>query len=241
VGTLTYIWMLVRLPETLAPENRVAIRAHDLAVTLRTIVTHRSSIGYMTASGVVVGGLIGFITSVQQIFFDTFDAQRIFPVAFAGMAGCMAVGSYFNSKLVERTGARRLSQGSLMILIAVSAGHSLVSFMGWETMVTFILFQSTTMLCFSFTGSNFSAISMEPFSRGAGLASSFQAFLTTTISSLLGALVGSQFDGTTLPLALGFLCYGVAALLFVLWAESGRLFTRPHHGAIRPAPTEIVP
>ncbi len=237
VTTIIYLWMLIRLPETLAPENRVAIQAADLSATLRTVVTHRNAIGYMLASGIVLGALVGFITSIQQIFFDIFHAPGSFPFAFAGIAGFMGLGSFLNSKLVERFGARRLSQGALTGMIALAAIHCLVIGFGFETMLSFIVFQSATMLCFAFTGANFSAISMEPFARGAGLASSFQACLTTILSALLGAIVGGSFNGTTLPLALGFGGYGAGALLLVLWAERGKLFTRPHNDQWR----EVIP
>lgn len=233
VGLIVVVWMMIRMPETLAPENSVKIRIVDLKATLKTVVTNRSAIGYMMASGVVLGGLVAFITSVQQIFFDVFDEEAIFPIAFAGIAGCMAIGSFINSHLVERIGARRLSQGSLIAMILLSALHALYAWSGLETIWSFVAFQSGTMLCFALTGSNFSAISMEPFSRGAGMASSFQACLTTILSALLGAFIGSQFNGTTLPLALGFFGYGSVALVIVIWAERGRLFTRPHLGKLR--------
>lgn len=233
VGIAIVLWMLIRLPETLDPLNRVEIRAADLAETLRTVVTHRGAIGYMTASGVVMGALIGFITSVQQIFFDIFHEESMFALAFACIAGFMGIGSFLNSHLVERVGARRLSQGSLMILILISGCHALFVWGGYESVWSFIVFQALTMLSFAFTGSNFGAISMEPFTRGAGMASSFQAGLTTILSALLGAFVGSQFNGTTLPLALGFFGYGATALLIVAWAERWRLFTRPGLSSLR--------
>lgn len=233
VGLIIVIWMMVRLPETLDPANSVPIRYADLSETLSIVVRHRSAIGYMMASGIIMGGLVGFITSVQQIFFDVFHEEAIFAAAFAAIAGFMGIGSFLNSHLVERMGARRLSQGSLICLIFISGGHALYAWSEWETVWSFVAFQSATMLCFAFTGSNFSAISMEPFSRGAGMAASFQACLTTIVSALLGAFVGSQFNGTTLPLALGFFGYGALALTFIAWAERGRLFTRPHLSALR--------
>lgn len=239
VGAGVLLWIALRLPETLRPENRVEIEVRDIADTLRRVVTHRSSIGYMIATGIVIGGLFGFITSVQQIFFDVFHAPGIFPFAFAGMAGSMAVGSFFNSRMVERIGARRLSQGSLIGLVLCAAIHSIFAWTGLETLFSFIALQAMTMLCFAFTGSNFGAISMEPFARGAGMASSFQACLTTIVSALLGALVGQHFNGTTLPLSLGFLIYGCAALLVIAWAERWHLFTRPGLSRLRPSLEEI--
>ena len=234
-ASLILLWMLARMPETLKPENRMRITPRTLFGTVGTIFRTRSSIGYMLASGVVMSGLIGFILSIQQIFFDVFQAQAFFPIAFALMAGSMGVGSLVNSRLVSRFGARRLSQSALLAFIVIVLVHLIVILAGQETIVSFMLLQAMTMLTIAFTGSNFSAISMEPFSKGAGIASSFQAFLTTALSSALGSIVGQAFNGTTLPLTLGLLVFGAFAFLIVIWAERGKLFTRPHHGALREA------
>ncbi len=232
-AALILIWMISRMPETLAPENRLRMNAKTIFRTIGAVLTNRSAAGYMLASGVVMSGLIGFILSVQQIFFDIFDARSFFPIAFAVMAGSMGVGSLLNSRLVSRFGARRLSQGAVISMIVTNAIHLGVIASGHENMVSFMVFQSATMMAVAFTASNFGAISMEPFAKGAGAASSFQAFLTTALSSALGSIVGRAFDGTTLPLTLGMLIFGFAALLIVTFAEHGKLFTRPHHDALR--------
>ncbi|BBD99779.1 MFS transporter [Sphingobium amiense] len=233
LATLVLCWMLIRLPETLRPENRMRITAGAIFSAVGTVLRTRHSIGYMMASGVVMSAMVSFILSIQQIFFDVFDAQTFFPLGFAMIAGCMGIGSLINSRLVSRFGARRMSQSALILFILVAAVHLGIILAGAETLVTFMLLQSMTMATVAFTASNFSAISMEPFHRGAGVASSFQAFLTTAVSATLGSLVGRAFDGTTLPFTLGLLVFGSGSLLIVLWAERGRLFTRPNLGALR--------
>ncbi|WP_176592192.1 multidrug effflux MFS transporter [Sphingobium sp. EM0848] len=233
LATLILLWMLVRMPETLMPENRLRMSVKTIFGAVGTIIRTRSSIGYMLASGVVMGGLVGFILSVQQIFFDIFDAQKFFPFAFACIAGSMGIGSLLNSRLVSRFGARRLSQTALLALVAINLVHLSVILSGHETIVTFMVLQAATMLTVAFTASNFSAISMEPFAKGAGVASSFQSFLTTAVSSALGSIVGRAFNGTTMPLTLGLASFGAISFLIVVWAEKGRLFTRPHHAGLR--------
>lgn len=235
LSSMILLWMLVRLPETLAPENRMRITARGLLGTIALILRTRSSIGYMLASGVVMSGLIGFILSVQQIFFDVFDAAAIFPIGFATIAGFMGIGSLINSRLVQRFGARRMSQSALIGFCLIAAVHLAVILMGWETLASFMTLQALTMLTVAFTASNFSAISMEPFHKGAGVASSFQAFLTTAVSAALGSLVGRAFDGTTLPFTLGLLVFGTLSFLIVIWAERGKLFTRPNLAKLRDA------
>lgn len=232
-ASLILLWMLVRLPETLPREYRIRITPGTLLGTVGLVLRTRSSIGYMLASGVVMGGLIGFVLSVQQIFFDIFHAQKIFPLGFAAIAGSMGVGSLINSRLVSRFGARRLSQTALLAFILIALIHLAVILSGHENVVSFMLLQAMTMMTVAFTASNFSAISMEPFHKGAGIASSFQAFLTTALSATLGSIVGRAFNGTTLPLTLGLLVFGSLSFLIVLWAERGKLFTRPNHGPLR--------
>ena len=240
LASLILLWMVVRMPETLRPENRMRITVRALLHTVGTITRTRSSIGHMLASGVVMGGLVGFILSVQQIFFDVFKAEHIFPIAFAIIAGCMGVGSLLNSRLVSRFGARRMSQGALIAFILIALIHVAVILAGRETIVTFMLLQAMTMLTIAFTASNFSAISMEPFSKGAGVASSFQAFLTTALSATLGSIVGLAFNGTTLPLTMGLLIFGSLSFLIVIWAERGKLFTRPNNSGLRDIEFEVM-
>lgn len=227
------IWQYLRLPETLPPENRVAIGVSDLWRTFLMVVTNRNSIGHMLASGIMMGGLIGFLVSIQQIFFDVFHAGDFFPIGFALITMWMGLGGLLNSRLVERVGARRLSQGAVIVLILLSLVHCVLIVSGHEHLVTFIIIQSITTTCFSFSGANFSAISLEPFTRGVGLASSIQAALTTLLSTVLGGIVGASFDGTVLPLSVGFLVFGTLAFFLIAWAERWRLFARPGHANLR--------
>ncbi|OZB13037.1 MAG: hypothetical protein B7X53_16955, partial [Hyphomonas sp. 34-62-18] len=57
-------------------------------------------------------------------------------------------------------------------------------------------------------------------------ASAAYGFATTLISSLVGMFIGAQFNGTTVPLTLGFAAMGAVSLLVILVTERGRLFSR---------------
>ncbi|MFO1261274.1 MAG: multidrug effflux MFS transporter [Sphingomonadaceae bacterium] len=231
--TAMMLWVTLRLPETLDPEHHIRVHPRELTQTFLRIVTNRSSIGYMVASGVMMGGLVGFLVSVQQIFFDVFHQPDMLPMGFALISAWMAAGNLLNGRLVHHFGARRMSQSAVIGVILLSIIHYLLTRAEWETIWIFILIQGMTTLCFSFAGVNFSSIAMEPFARGAGFASSLQAALTTLISALLGGMIGASFDGSTIPIALGFLGFGILTMITILWAERGRLFTRPGHAHLR--------
>ena len=55
-------------------------------------------------------------------------------------------------------------------------------------------------------------------------------------ASLIGFLIGQNFNGTVVPLEAGYLACGLLALVVVLIAEHGRLFRAHTHGAVRRSP-----
>jgi DHA1 family bicyclomycin/chloramphenicol resistance-like MFS transporter len=58
----------------------------------------------------------------------------------------------------------------------------------------------------------------------AGVASSFQGFVSMVGATLIGFVVGQAFNGTVVPMEAGYLLCGLCALAAVLAAERGRLF-----------------
>ena len=229
-----FVWVYIRLPETLHAENRQPISVRTIAGNWKTVVTDRLGFGYMMGAGIIMGGLFGFLNSAQQIFYDVFDAAAIFPYAFACVAGAMAVANFSNSRIVERFGARRVSHTALMAYIVLSFCQLAASQLAHEPMPLFVLLVALNMGMVGFTGSNFGSIAMEPFGRIAGSAASFQSFARMALATLIGMFTGQRFDGTTLPLAEGFVVAGLLGLGFILWAENGKLFTRPHKAMQRP-------
>jgi DHA1 family bicyclomycin/chloramphenicol resistance-like MFS transporter len=223
-GAAVMAWTALRLPETLHPSDRLPFSPGRVAGAFRIALTSRIAVGYMLAMTLVLGALFGFINSAQQVFADTLSAPKLFTTVFAFIAGFMALSSFLNARIVGRLGPRRVSHMALCGFIGVSAVHALVSVSGHETLVSFAVLQAGVMFCFGLVASNFGSLAMEPLGHVAGTASSVQGFVTTFGGALLGFFVGQHFDGTTVPLSIGFAGYGILALGVVLVAERGRLF-----------------
>ncbi|NJC41218.1 DHA1 family bicyclomycin/chloramphenicol resistance-like MFS transporter [Brevundimonas alba] len=223
-GGAFMLWAAIRLPETLHAEDRMPIQVGRIVSAFRQAVTNRQSIGYTLAMTCITGALFGFINSSQQIFYDVFEAPRLFTTVFAMVAGGIAVASLLNARLVEKLGSRLISHSALLGFITMAAIHSAVTLSGYETIWTFAVLQGLTMFCFGLIAGNFGSMAMEPMGHIAGTASSAQGFVSTTIGSTLGFLIGQQFNGSVAPMALGMMTMGLAALVFVLVAERGRLF-----------------
>ena len=223
-GAFVMAWVLLRLPETQHPEDRKPIEARNVAKAFRTTLTTRVAVGYMSAMAFVLGGLFGFINSAQQVFADVFHAPQLFTTIFALIAGFMAVASLLNARIVGGLGMRRVSHAALLGYVGLTGLHALTALLGHESLWTFTVLQSGAMFCFGLMAPNFGALAMDPLGHVAGTASSVQGFVTTVGGALLGFYIGQHFNGTVVPLTLGFWLCGMIALAIVLVTERGRLF-----------------
>jgi len=217
-------WAWIRLPETLAPENRRSLAIGSILNGFRMVVVNRIALCYIMASTAIMGALFGFINSAQQIYLDIYDMGDLFPIMFALGGMLMAVSSFSNSRLVGRIGMRRLSHGALLGFILVTGIWLITTLIGPLPFWLFFVLFSAAMFQFGWVGANFNAIAMEPLGHVAGTAASVQGFVSTIGSGLLGAAIGLSFDGTLTPLAAGYFILGLIALVLVLIAERGRLF-----------------
>ncbi|WP_373284592.1 multidrug effflux MFS transporter [Sphingomonas metalli] len=221
-------WSALRLRESLPVERRSPLSLAALGSAYRLTLTNRFSAGYALAASMTFGGVIAFVSSAQQIFVDEFHAGERFTILFALCAFSMGCASFANSRLVERLGTRLISQSAVLGLIALSILHLGVIGLGRESLVTYMLFQALSMTCIGLCGSNFGAMAMEPVGHIAGTASSIQGFITSVGAVIVGSAIGQAYNGTTWPLAIGYLAIGIGVLAVVLVIEGGRLFQARH-------------
>lgn len=226
MGLVMVAW-LRRLPETLEPADVRRLDWRTMVSGWATVTRHRRAAGYMIASGMMQGALYGYLNSSEQIIDEVFNAQSWFPLIFACVAVGIAIANFSNAAIVERFGARRVSQTAVFAFMATSMAQIAAALSGAETLGMFTALMMVNVGLIGFIGSNFGSIAMEDFGHMAGVASSYQSFAKTLLAAVVGATIGQQYDGSTLPLAYAFLISAVVGLVLVFWAERGKLFTRP--------------
>ena len=237
LGAVVMVWITLRLRETLHPEDRLPFQPARIFGSFATAARNRTAICYILGQTFLFGGMLGFINSSQQVFGDALHASSSFALVFAICGSFVAAASLVNAGLVRRMGMRRLSHGALLAYIAVAAVHLAWAAGGRETLTSYTVLQSATMFSFGLASGNFGAMAMEPMGHIAGVASAFQGFVSLVGASLIGFLIGQSFNGTTVPLEVGYLACGVCALGMVLLAEHGRLF-HAHHRLAAPSAAE---
>ena len=113
---------------------------------------------------------------------------------------------------------RRLSHGALVGFLTVNTLWLALTLVwpGHVPFPIFIVLFALAMFQFGWIGSNFNSLAMEPLGHVAGTASSVLGFMGTAGGTLIGGVIGQAFNGTALPLVLGFFVVSVIGLAFVL-------------------------
>lgn len=208
-STLSALWVAVRLPETLIPENRRSLRIDALASAVVEMFVHpvvRISIAVQVLS---FGMLFALLSSIQQIFDVTFGRAESFPLWFGAVAIVAASSGLLNARLVMRLGMIFLVRAMLLAQVVFSAAMILVATAAAAGHVSndvyfgaFVIWQVTLFFQAGMTIGNLNAIAQEPMGHIAGMAASVISSVATVGGVALAVPVGLMFNGTPLPLAI---------------------------------------
>ncbi len=214
------IWLNYRLPETLAPENRIPFNFKNFAHGFGEIIKNRITVCYTICMGITFGSLIGYLNSSQQIFQVQFGAGEMFAVYFGGLALVIGFASLFNSRIVQKLGMRYICKRAMLGMTLASLVFLAVNYTVAEVQLwMFLAYMAVMFFCFGTMFGNLNAIAMEPMGHIAGIASAIIGASSSIISMILGTIIGQLYDNTLLPMTIGFAILGMISLSFMMVAE----------------------
>jgi DHA1 family bicyclomycin/chloramphenicol resistance-like MFS transporter len=215
-------WLVLRQPETLAPEHRRPFTLVSIGQGFREVIGNGAAMAYTLVAGAVFGAFMGYLNSCQQIFQVQYGLGRLFPLFFGGLALFVGIAAVVNGKLVMRFGMHRLTRRALYAVTALSWLFLLLSglFGGHPPLALFMAVFVGWFFCIGIVFGNINAMAMEPLGHVAGSAAAVIGTATTLMAVGLGYLVGGAYNGTLLPMAIGFALLTSIASVLTAWYEA---------------------
>jgi DHA1 family bicyclomycin/chloramphenicol resistance-like MFS transporter len=223
MGLVASVWFALRQEETLADAQRIPLSLRRMAGAARSVLATRSSVGYTVAAGCVFGAFLGYLTSAQQILQQEYALGTQFPLYFAMLAIAIGGASFANASLVIRYGMRTLSTWSLRGICATSLVFTVVAGIGsghpplWALM-TYLM---VTFFGIGLLFGNLNALAMQPLGHIAGTGAAVVGATSMLISLALGTWIGQSYNGTVLPLVVGFAVLSACSIVAAWWADVG--------------------
>jgi DHA1 family bicyclomycin/chloramphenicol resistance-like MFS transporter len=222
MAIVTLIWFALRMPETLAPENRSAFSLRQIFSTIRVIFKIRITLGYTITTGLILGMFLGYLNSTQQIFQEQYALGASFPLYFAVLSLSQGMASLANTRAVMRFGMRYLVGRSLFFIFGLSIlalGIALLT-AGHPPLWILMLYLMLTFFGIGILFGNMNALAMEPLGHLAGIGAAVVGSLSTLISMILGTMIGRSYNGTILPLVTSIVILTGLSIFVVRWTES---------------------
>jgi MFS transporter, DHA1 family, multidrug resistance protein len=224
IAAATTIWTMIRLPESLSPENRRALDLKSVREAFAIVLTNRMALSYGLSGMFLFSVIIALVTTSQQIYVDLYGLGALFPFAFAMMAGVSAIASLLCPRLIARLGMRRTAHAAIVIFIAACLLWLVLSLIGFMPLWLFLIMIAIVMPAIVANFSPTSALAMEPLGEVAGTAAAIFGSAQVVGGAVLGTIVAQAFDGTVVPVVGGMLLFGLCTLACFLVAERGKLF-----------------
>lgn len=221
VALPTALWFRHSIRETLPMARRRPFTLRAIGEGIIQVCRSRVTVIYMIAMGFISGPFIGYLGSARQIFQDIYGVGDMFVIYFAVGSISAGAASLLNARLVMRFGMRRLTGIAIAALTALSGGLWVWTLPGGMVdFATFMAWQIASVFCIGMIFGNMQAIAMEPLGHIAGLGAAIFGAGSTFISLPLSWMVSGHFDGTVMPLIIGFTIMG--AITLVMMVVAGR-------------------
>lgn len=223
INLVLAIWLWSRQAETLKPQNRIAISFDKLRQNTKLIIKHPKVMAYTFCAGLILGAQLFYVGLAHEYYVLVYGVGSQFPAYFALAAIGAGVGSLSNAKLVSHFGMHFMMNLALLGIVFLSIGFLLLT-LYFNGHPPFALFLTFCTLVFVFVGivfGNANALAMQSLGRVAGLGSSVIASVSSLVGVGLSAIFGGFYNGSTLPLALIYLCAaGVSYFLVQMASKS---------------------
>ncbi|SMY07452.1 multidrug effflux MFS transporter [Flavimaricola marinus] len=218
------LWLNLRQPETLRPENRRSMKPAKLWEATVEVVSNRLVLAYIAVLTLGFGQMFALLSSIQQIYEVTYDKAESFPFWFL-IGGLMSgLATVFNAALVMRLGMRRIAIFAFGAQVVISGGllvltqlHVIGAVMPFGV---FFLWQVSVFAMAGLVFGNLNALALEPLGHIAGIASSVITAASTILSIAIAAPIGLAFRGTPNPLLIGTLIFSTVAFVLMRSARA---------------------
>lgn len=215
-----HLWVGLAQPETLPPAARRPLRVSLLVQAGREMFRSRVAVLSLFCQSLSLACLVSTLSSQQGIFEHRFDRAQSFPLWFALIAVCSALGSFFNARLVVRLGMRSIVQwayGGQVVLTGLILLADLTGLLpDVAVFALHILWSTGIFVMMALTMGNLNALAMEELGHIAGFAASILTAASTVISVVVAIPVGQAFNGTQVPLMTGVLVFSGLAWVLAL-------------------------
>jgi len=222
IAILILIAVIFSLPESYKPDTSYSLKPLPIITSFLGVIKIPQFYTYAIATSLAFAGLFAYVAASPTVFMEFYHVSgKTYGWIFASLSIGFVGSSQLNSILLNYFRSERIVTWALSTQVVAAIIFLAGSYYGWFGLYGTIGLIFITLCGVGLTNPNASALSLAPFERNAGTASSLMGAMQLGIGSVSSYCVSLFGKPSTLPMALLMASSSVIALIVLL---TGRRF-----------------
>lgn len=205
------------LPNTKAPDASVSLKPKPILHNFAKVLKEPQFITYAFSGAAAFSGLFAYVAGSPILFMDIYKVdEKTYGWIFAFMSLSFIGSSQLNSLLLKRFKSEQLVLAALILQCLTAGFFLLAAYQNWLGLYGTITMLFLYLACLGLSNPNTAGLSLAPFFKNIGSASSLLGALQLSMGTLSSIAVGLYVKDSMLPMVVIMASGTILALIVLL-------------------------
>jgi len=210
---IIFLSCVLWLPAAYKPDRSLSLKPGPIIRSFWSVFTEPQFYTYCFTGGIAFTGLFAYVAGSPVVFMNVYGVgQKAYGWIFAFLSIGFIGSSQLNNILLKRFSSRQIIQAALVCYSILSIFFLLSSGMGWLSLPLLIFFIFLLLSCIGIMNPNTASLTLAPFEKNAGTASSLMGAIQMGLGSLISIFISMFEKPSTNPLAISMAVSAILAL-----------------------------
>ena len=210
---LIFLCCIFWLPAGNAPDTSLSLKPGPITRSFLSVFLTPQFYTYCLTGGIAFTGLFAYVAGSPIVFMNVYGvSQKAYGWIFAMLSIGFIGSSQLNNLFLKKFKSHQILKVILPVYVIFSLLFIIASQMGWLHLPLIIVFLFLLLSCVGITNPNTAALTLAPFAKNAGTASSLMGAIQMGLGSLISVFISLFEKPSVTPLAIAFVVSSVLSL-----------------------------
>jgi MFS transporter, DHA1 family, multidrug resistance protein len=211
---LIFLCCIFWLPAGNAPDTSLSLKPGAITRSFLSVFLTPQFYTYCLTGGIAFTGLFAYVAGSPIVFMNVYGvSQKTYGWIFAMLSIGFIGSSQLNNLFLKKYKSQQILEVILPVYVVFSLLFIIASQMGWLHLPLIIVFIFLLLSCVGIANPNTAALTLAPFAKNAGTASSLMGAIQMGLGSLISVFISLFEKPSVTPLAIAFVASSVLSLM----------------------------
>ena len=202
------------LPAGNAPDTSLSLKPGPITRSFLSVFLTPQFYTYCLTGGIAFTGLFAYVAGSPIVFMNVYGvSQKTYGWIFAMLSIGFIGSSQLNNLLLKKFKSQQILDVIIPVYVVFSLLFIIAAQMGWLYLPLIIVFIFLLLSCVGIANPNTAALTLAPFAKNAGTASSLMGAIQMGLGSLISVFISLFEKPSVTPLAIAFVVSSVLSLV----------------------------